>query len=255
MCFFERTQPIGCRLVPCQKATTPQKTLQYLGARPVSRLLGMSSTTPSTSSAPSKLLRVLVCGGGNAAHVLVGQLSARGHCVTMLSTFPKEAQGIRKGCDANGGVEVRGWGVKGAETIKGRPAAIVSTFADAFASLRSRQGVRFDLVILAVPAPHHEHYLQGLALYLRKSAATDARETPNTGTPAPTAPMSYPPSSMPPWRKEGSTWPPDKRFPTPGWRKVSTSAKSSSRVWKLCRGRAAWLVKARCVRFSGPRIP
>ena len=98
--------------------------------------------------------------------------------MTMLSTFPKEAQGIRKGCDANGGVEVRGWGVKGAETIKGRPVAIVSTFADAFASLRSRQGVRFDLVILAVPAPHHEHYLQGLAPYLRKSAATDARETP-----------------------------------------------------------------------------
>ena len=137
----------------------------------------------SSTPAPSKLLRVLVCGGGNAAHVLVGQLAARGHLATMLSTYPKEADCMRQGCDANDGVEVRGWGTKGAETIRGRPLSIVGTFAEAFSSLRSPRGVRYDVVLLAVPAPHHDAYLKGLAPYLAKSSAADAHDRICAGAP------------------------------------------------------------------------
>ena len=85
----------------------------------------MSPTSPR-----SKLLRVLVCGGGNAAHVFAGSLAARGHLPTLLTTYPKEADAIRKGCEANAGMEIRGWTTRGAsaQTIRGKPVAIVGSF-------------------------------------------------------------------------------------------------------------------------------
>jgi hypothetical protein len=139
---------------------------------------------------PSKLLRVLVCGGGNAAHVFAGQLAARGHLPTLLTTYPNEAAAIRKGCELNSGMEIRGWTTRGAsvQTIRGRPAAIVGSFEEAFFLApkgyhtterdfitRSTSRARYDLVLLAVPAPFHDTYLQQLAPYLRQSAEADAR--------------------------------------------------------------------------------
>ena len=131
----------------------------------------------SSSSPPSKLLRVLVCGGGNAAHVFAGSLAARGHLPTLLTTYPKEAEAIRKGCEANAGMEIRGWTTRGAsvQTIRGKPAAIVGSFEEAFClAPRSTRRVRYDLVVLAVPAPFHDAYLVKLAPYLRQSAEADA---------------------------------------------------------------------------------
>ena len=139
---------------------------------------------------PSKLLRVLVCGGGNAAHVFAVQLAARGHLPTLLTTYPNEAAAIREGCELNAGMEIRGWTTRGAsvQTIRGRPAAIVGSFEEAFFLApkgyhtterdfitRSTSRVRYDLVLLAVPAPFHDTYLQQLAPYLRQSAEADAR--------------------------------------------------------------------------------
>ena len=99
----------------------------------------------------------------------------------MLSTYPKEADAIRKGCEANAGVEVRGWLTKekGApgHSIRGRPVSIVGTFEEAFVTTRSTRGERYDVVLLAIPAPFHDTYLQKLAPYLRKSVDMDARES------------------------------------------------------------------------------
>ena len=111
---------------------------------PSTRGVAMSPTSPR-----SKLLRVLVCGGGNAAHVFAGSLAARGHLPTLLTTYPKEADAIRKGCEANAGMEIRGWTTRGAsaQTIRGKPVAIVGSFAEAFClASRPYRRVRYDLV-------------------------------------------------------------------------------------------------------------
>ena len=111
---------------------------------PSTRGVAMSPTSPR-----SKLLRVLVCGGGNAAHVFAGSLAARGHLPTLLTTYPKEADAIRKGCEANAGMEIRGWTTRGAstQTIRGKPVAIVGSFEEAFClASRSTRHVRYDLV-------------------------------------------------------------------------------------------------------------
>ena len=111
---------------------------------PSTRGVAMSPTSPR-----SKLLRVLVCGGGNAAHVFAGSLAARGHLPTLLTTYPKEADAIRKGCEANAGMEIRGWTTRGAsaQTIRGKPVAIVGSFEEAFClASRPTRRVRYDLV-------------------------------------------------------------------------------------------------------------
>ena len=90
-----------------------------------------------------------MCGGGNAAHVFAGSLAARGHLPTLLTTYPKEADAIRKGCEANAGMEIRGWTTRGAsaQTIRGKPVAIVGSFAEAFClASRPYRRVRYDLV-------------------------------------------------------------------------------------------------------------
>ena len=140
--------------------------------------LSKRGVTMVSTSPPPKLLRVLVCGGGNAAHVFAGSLAARGHLPTLLTTYPKEAEAIRKGCEANAGMEIRGWTTRGAsvQTIRGKPVAIVGSFEKAFClEPHSKRRVRYDLVVLAVPAPFHDAYLIKLALYLRQSAEADEK--------------------------------------------------------------------------------
>lgn len=120
-------------------------------------------------------LRVLVCGGGNAAHVFLGELAARGHRPTLLSTFPGEAARLRAGCEANDGqVEVRGWSLdpsgENIGVMHGRPTSIVGSFAEAFAprDTWSSSVERYDLILLSLPAFAHESYLQGVVPYIKR---------------------------------------------------------------------------------------
>ena len=62
------------------------------------------------------------------------------------------------------------------QTIRGKPVAIVGSFEKAFClEPHSKRRVRYDLVVLAVPAPFHDAYLIKLAPYLRQSAEADEK--------------------------------------------------------------------------------
>jgi hypothetical protein len=142
-------------------------------------------------------LRVLVCGGGNAAHVFAGQLSARGASTTLLSTYPGEADAIRLGLDGSAdagyrgkrGIAVKNWcldrsGVN-VGTLCGTPISVASRVESAFtpsssssssssssaSSADSSSSVYeyYDAIVLALPAFAHDTYLTAMAPYLASS--------------------------------------------------------------------------------------
>lgn len=100
-------------------------------------------------------MQVTVCGGGNAAHALVGLLAAQGgHLVNVYLSFESEAQRWQVGVAQQGGIEVL---QRGANHL-GRPHAIS---CDPSQVLPGSQ-----LVILALPAFAHQAVLQQIAPYL-----------------------------------------------------------------------------------------
>lgn len=110
-------------------------------------------------------LRVLVCGGGNAAHVLAGSLSARGATTTLLSTFPGEADAIRLGLQGgptatdHRGIAVNHWSLDRSGTnfgtLRGTPVSVASRVESAFTpSSATPAGSSFeyyDCIVLALP--------------------------------------------------------------------------------------------------------
>lgn len=102
------------------------------------------------------MVRVLLCGGGNAIHVLTSYIGALPDCeVCILSLFPGEADNLRNAvpdegikCQNDLGNDVYGKPLQ----ISNDPAAVVP---------------RSDVVILALPSFTHELYLNKLKQYLR----------------------------------------------------------------------------------------
>ena len=126
-------------------------------------------------------LSVLVCGGGNAAHVFGGQLAARHVNTCLLTTFPGEAERLSAGGLSDDHhdrshlgsqralraphITVKNWPLDDSGTkfgiLRGSPTVCVS-FEEAF-----RNTTRYDAIILALPAFAHDTYLAGIAPYLK----------------------------------------------------------------------------------------
>jgi hypothetical protein len=100
-------------------------------------------------------MQVTVCGGGNAAHALVGLLAAQGgHLVNVYLSFESEAQRWQAGVAKQGGLEV----LQREATHLGRPHAISCDPSQVVPGAR--------LVILALPAFAHQVVLGQIAPYL-----------------------------------------------------------------------------------------
>ena len=124
----------------------------------------------------SMSLRVLVCGGGNAAHVFLGELAARGHRTTLLSAYPGEASRLRAGCEANDGqVEVRGWSLdpsgENIGVIHGPPNLHRGQRRRGVCASRHMELPRWSgttLFFFPLPAFAHQSYLQGVVPYIKR---------------------------------------------------------------------------------------
>ena len=104
-------------------------------------------------------MQVTVCGGGNAAHALVGLLAAQGsHLVNVYLSFEAEAQGWREGVAAQGGIEV----LQRDTTSLGCPNLISSEPSKAIPGSQ--------VVLLALPAFAHETVLAEIRPYLEEGA-------------------------------------------------------------------------------------
>jgi hypothetical protein len=104
-------------------------------------------------------MQVTVCGGGNAAHALVGLLGAQGsHLVNVYLSFEDEARRWQAGIASQGGIEV----LQRQATSLGHPHRVSS---DPSLVLPGSQ-----LVLLALPAFAHQAVLQQIAPFLDDGA-------------------------------------------------------------------------------------
>jgi hypothetical protein len=104
-------------------------------------------------------MQVTVCGGGNAAHALVGLLAAQGsHLVNVYLSYESEARLWQVGIASQGGIEV----FQRETTRLGCPHAVS---CDPSQVLPGSQ-----LVLLALPAFAHQAVLQQIAPYLDDGA-------------------------------------------------------------------------------------
>ncbi|MFV2043423.1 MAG: NAD/NADP octopine/nopaline dehydrogenase family protein [Anaerolineales bacterium] len=100
--------------------------------------------------------RITVCGGGNAAHVLIAMLE--NSAVSVYVPFADEAERLRAGCRRAGGVTARA-----GETVwRGEPQTISDDPAKVFPDA--------NLVLLALPASAHGVTLAAATPYLRSGA-------------------------------------------------------------------------------------
>lgn len=97
--------------------------------------------------------RIVICGGGNAAHVLAALLSAR-HQVGIYAPLADEAVRLQAGCAAAGGITAR----SRTGSQMGQPWRISADPAQVFPGA--------DLVLLALPASAHGVTLAALAPFL-----------------------------------------------------------------------------------------
>ena len=105
---------------------------------------------------------ILLCGGGNAVHVMAALFGSQGHKVRILSTWSDEAARLRAASEEKGitvkcdnGQELVGW----PEVIGKDPAVVVPGC---------------DIVILALPAFAHEGYLKVIEPYVNKTLTVGA---------------------------------------------------------------------------------
>jgi hypothetical protein len=104
-------------------------------------------------------MQVTVCGGGNAAHALVGLLAAQGsHLVNVYLSFADEAQRWQAGIASQGGIEVLGQD----SAHLGRPQLVSCDPAQVLPGSQ--------LVLLALPAFAHQAVLEQIAPYLDDGA-------------------------------------------------------------------------------------
>jgi len=108
-------------------------------------------------------MKVLLCGGGNAIHVLSAYISAKDYInVTILSLFPGEALLLRDAIPDEGIRCVNDLG----EDIVGKPNAVIGKAEDVPKDI--------DVVIFALPSFTHEMYLKALKPYLKQGVTIGA---------------------------------------------------------------------------------
>jgi hypothetical protein len=108
-------------------------------------------------------MKVLLCGGGNAIHVLASYVSALPDCeVCILSLFPGEAERLRKAIPAEGIKCNNDLG----DDVSGKPFVISDKTEEVAPGS--------DVVILAIPSFTHELYLKALKEYLKRGVVLGA---------------------------------------------------------------------------------
>lgn len=108
-------------------------------------------------------MKVLLCGGGNAIHVLTAYVSAQPDTnVTILSLFPGEADRLRSAIPEEGIKCINDLG----DDVYGKPDAVVDKAEDIPKDL--------DIVIFALPSFTHEMYLKALKPYLKQGVTIGA---------------------------------------------------------------------------------
>ncbi|KAL7442325.1 hypothetical protein ACHAXM_008326 [Skeletonema potamos] len=109
------------------------------------------------------MMKVLLCGGGNAIHVLSSYISSRDDAhVTVLSLFPGEADKLRVAIPEEGIRCINDLG----DDVYGKPDAIIGKAEDVPKDL--------DIVIFALPSFVHEMYLKALKPYLKEGVTIGA---------------------------------------------------------------------------------
>jgi len=109
------------------------------------------------------MMKVLLCGGGNAIHVLSAYISAKPDThVTILSLFPGEADRLRDAIPEEGICCDNDLG----DDVIGKPDAVIDKAEDVPKDL--------DIVIFALPSFTHEMYLKALKPYLKQGVTIGA---------------------------------------------------------------------------------
>ncbi len=112
-------------------------------------------------------MKVTICGGGNAAHVLVPVLKDAGvEAVNVYTPFRQEVEGWRRGAEA-GGIRLF-LGREGADErmLTGAPDVVTSDPKEAVDGA--------DMVLMAVPAFAHEPILDAISPYLTRKTVVGA---------------------------------------------------------------------------------
>lgn len=120
-----------------------------------------SSSTPQASNMPGLAdaghrPKVVIAGGGNAAHVAAGMFAKQGADVRMYVSLPEEAKEIRDGVAANGGITVH----KPADTDAPEESYTAAISPDAISSNPADVIPDAELVIIITPAFAHEPILR-----------------------------------------------------------------------------------------------
>jgi len=105
---------------------------------------------------------VLLCGGGNAVHVMAALASGAGHRVRILSTFADEAARLANSASERG------------ITAKCDDGREVTGFLEKVAKDPAEVAPGCDVVVLAVPAFAHEAYLKAIAPFVDANVTVGA---------------------------------------------------------------------------------
>ncbi len=113
-------------------------------------------------------LKVCICGGGNAAHAMIGLFSSRNIYVNVYSPFEDTAERMIEGLQKNNGIKVS---LPDNETVFGRLVKISDRAEDVIPDC--------NFIILPVPSLAYESILTDIKPFLRSGAVIGA--TPGLG--------------------------------------------------------------------------
>ena len=109
-------------------------------------------------------MKILLCGGGNAIHVLTSYIGAQSDCeVCVLTLYPGEADRFRTSCKE--GIVCKN--DLGAD-VCGQPALVTDDPAKAV------ETGDVDVVIMALPSPFHQNYLEALKSFVKPGVTIGA---------------------------------------------------------------------------------
>jgi len=106
--------------------------------------------------------RLTICGGGNAAHVLIAMAAKAGWEVDVFAPLADEAGRLRAGITAGGGITARFAG----ESIVGRPHHVSANPAEVIPES--------DVILLALPAFAHGPVLEAIAGFAKPNVSLGA---------------------------------------------------------------------------------
>merc|ERR1711988_2044931 len=106
---------------------------------------------------------VCICGAGNAAHVFIPYYANLGYTVTVFADFKDEADRLKAGVDANGGIEIYDrCDPSNVRSYKGTPSIVSKNAADAIPQA--------DYVIVALPSFAIKNVLTNIKAHLKQGA-------------------------------------------------------------------------------------